>query len=91
MVLRLAFSVCTCTNPEILLLDEWIGGGDRVFLEKAEARLLQFIDRSKILVLATHSMELVRRLCNKSLLLENGQLKAFGSPDEVLALYMAHG
>ena len=51
MRLRLAFAVCTCFEPEILLMDEWLGIGDRSFVEKAKRRLEEFVDRAGILVL----------------------------------------
>ena len=87
MRLRLAFAVSTCINPEILLLDEWIAAGDAHFLEKAEQRMNSVIDRSRILVIASHSQDLIKRLCNKGVLLDAGQVKACGPIGEVLQAY----
>jgi len=89
MLLRLAFAVSTCVVPDILLLDEWIGAGDARFLDKAQERLQGLIERSGILVLASHSEDIIRRLCNRAFLLEGGRLIASGTPEEVFALYNA--
>ena len=87
MMLRLAFAVSTCINPEILLLDEWSTAGDAHFLEKAEHRMNSVVGRSSILVIASHSADLIKRLCNKAAFLGEGRLKAFGPVDDVLAAY----
>jgi ABC-type polysaccharide/polyol phosphate transport system ATPase subunit len=87
MQARLAFAMATCIEPEILLLDEGIGAGDASFLEKANERLDQFIKKAGILVLASHSVDLVRRLCNRALLMEHGRLLWGGGIEEGLALY----
>ena len=87
MQARLAFAMATCIEPEILLLDEGIGAGDASFLEKANERLDQFIKKAGILVLASHSVDLVRRLCNRALLMEHGRLVWGGGIEEGLALY----
>ena len=87
MMLRLAFAISTCIKPEILLLDEWIGAGDAHFMDKAERRMNSVIDSASILVIASHSGELIKRLCNKALFLEGGCLRAFGPVDEVLTTY----
>ncbi|HUJ76246.1 MAG TPA: ABC transporter ATP-binding protein [bacterium] len=82
MMLRLAFSVSTCVVPEILLLDEWIGVSDPTFLQKAERRMDEFVSRSSILVLASHSGPLIQRVCNKVVQLEQGEIKAMGPPEQ---------
>ena len=89
MRLRLAFAVSTCIRPEILLMDEWIGVGDAHFLEKAEARMHDFVDRSSILVIASHSDALIKRLCSKVVLLDHGEVKAIGLVAEILDQYNA--
>jgi ABC-type polysaccharide/polyol phosphate transport system ATPase subunit len=89
MFARLAFAISTSIDPEILLLDEGIGAGDDVFLEKAKQRLDALINRARILVLASHSDLLIRKLCNRAILMENGQVDASGSTDEMLERY--HG
>jgi ABC-2 type transport system ATP-binding protein len=89
MQARLAFAMATCIEPDILLLDEGIGAGDADFFVKANERLDQFIKKAGILVLASHSVELVRKLCNKAVLMEHGRLVHSGSVNEVLDVYGA--
>jgi ABC-type polysaccharide/polyol phosphate transport system ATPase subunit len=89
MMVRLGFAVSTCIHPEILLMDEWLSAGDARFLDKAQRRMEQFVDRSSILVLASHSQELLRKWCNRGLLLQQGRVVSFGPIDEVIATYMA--
>ena len=90
MILRLSFSIATCLEPQILLMDEGIGTGDMEFTEKAQVRLESFYNKLDILVMASHSDDLIRRLCNKVLLLENGKIKAYGGVEEVLSIYHDH-
>src|ERR1700736_617505 len=87
MQARLSFAVSTCIDPEILLLDEGIGAGDAAFLEKAKHRLDAFVARAGILVLASHAETLVRRLCTRAILLDQGSVVAAGPIDEVLTRY----
>lgn len=87
MHLRLAFAVSTIMRPEILLMDEWLSVGDEGFQKKAEHRLNELVQATNILVLATHSRELIERTCNRVFWLEHGQLKMDGTPEEVLPLY----
>ena len=87
MHLRLAFSVSTVIQPEILLMDEWLSVGDEGFKQKAEARLTEIVESTKILVIASHSRDLVLKTCNRVLWLEHGLIKMDGEPDEVCAAY----
>jgi ABC-type polysaccharide/polyol phosphate transport system ATPase subunit len=89
MAMRLAFAVSTCIHPDILLMDEWLSVGDASFVEKAEKRLSHLVDSSSILVLASHAADLIRRTCNKAVLLERGKVIGFGGIEEVLAVYQA--
>ena len=87
MQFRLAFAVSTIVRPEILLMDEWLSVGDESFKVKASERLTTVVDTSKILVLASHSRELLEKVTNKVLWLEHGEVKMFGSSTEVLSEY----
>ena len=87
MQLRLAFAVATCIKPDILLMDELIEVGDAAFLKRAQARLSDFISQSSILVLASHSNETIKRLCNKVVLLEKGCVQYFGPVEEGFEKY----
>ena len=87
MLLRLAFAVSTCIEPEILLMDEWIGVGDASFVEKAERRLESLVDRAGILVLASHNLALLERVCTTGILLDAGRVRAIGPIGEMLGEY----
>lgn len=88
MNLRLAFGLATAIVPEILLIDEVVGVGDARFLEKAQNRLNKLILESKILVLSSHSNEIIKKFCNKVLWLENGNIRYIGSNvEETLEIY----
>lgn len=84
MQTRLAFAVSTSVDPEILLLDEGIGAGDASFMERANARLRSFVERSGILVLASHDDGLIARLCRRAVRLEHGRIVDDGPLDEVM-------
>jgi len=77
MAARLAFSVATTLEPEILLMDEWIGAGDPAFQAKAKARMQDIASRAGIIVLASHNHGLLKQTCNKVLVLERGRVKEF--------------
>ena len=87
MHMRLTFAVSTMISPDILLMDEWLSVGDQSFQEKAENRLNRLIERTNILVIATHSRRLIERCCTRVLWLEHGRLKMDGSPEQVCPLY----
>jgi lipopolysaccharide transport system ATP-binding protein len=76
MQMRLAFSISTLAQPEILLMDEWLTVGDADFQEKAQHRLQEIVNKSSILVIATHSPELVAKVCNRTIRLDRGALIA---------------
>lgn len=87
MMLRLSFAVATCFDPEILLMDEWILAGDAHFKAKAETRIRRFVERTSLLVLSSHDLELCRHWCRNALWLDGGGVRAFGPIDDVLASY----
>src|SRR5215469_4636274 len=85
MMVRLAFAVSTCIRPEILILDEWLAAGDAQFLAKAQQRMEEFVEHSSILVLASHSFELIEQWCSRVVYLRNGLVEVMGPVDEVVA------
>src|SRR5262245_26420844 len=88
MLLRLAFAVTTAVVPEVLIMDELIGAGDAAFVVKATARLNQMISSSRILVIASHDVETIRRLCTKAALMQTGRIVRIGPVEEVISAYM---
>jgi lipopolysaccharide transport system ATP-binding protein len=87
MHLRLAFAVSTVVRPEILLMDEWLSVGDAGFRQKAEHRLRNLVSETKILVIATHSRDLVETVCNRAIWLEHGKVKMDDKTSDVLPKY----
>jgi len=91
MAMRVIFSAATMYNPDILLMDEWLGVGDMDFREKSAVRMQELVDRSGIIVLATHHQKLSRDLCNKGLYIRKGRIEMFGTVDEAWDAYIADG
>lgn len=89
MTTRLGFSIATTVEPEILLIDEGIGAGDARFAELATARMKELIGQTSILVLASHSDELIEAVCNKAALMRAGHIITVGAVREVLSQYHA--
>ena len=87
MKLRLAFAITTRIEPDVLLMDEWLGVGDKEFVESAGKKLNELIDNSSILVLATHNLVLVQQLCNKALLMSRGQVVDYGPVEKMVNIY----
>jgi ABC-type polysaccharide/polyol phosphate transport system ATPase subunit len=87
MFLRLAFAISTSVEPEIMIMDEMIGGGDRDFLEKAQRRVRDLAERTKILVIASHNTEILKAFCTQALWMERGQIRQFGPIEDVLNNY----
>ena len=87
MMLRLAFTVCTSIEPDILLMDEWIGVGDAAFVEKAERQIEKFVGRVGILVLTSHNPNLLARVCATGVHLDAGRVKAYGPVGDLLKAY----
>jgi ABC-type polysaccharide/polyol phosphate transport system ATPase subunit len=87
MMTRLTFAVATCFAPEILLMDEWIMAGDAGFITKAEHRIQRFVEKASIMVLASHSLEICRRFCNRGVWMETGQVRGAGPIDEIIDQY----
>ena len=84
MAMRLSFATATAINPEILLLDEWIGAGDSIFRQKAEKRLDGMVRKANGFVLASHNTAIVKRYCQKAIWLHEGECKLIGNVDYVI-------
>ena len=84
---RLAFAISTAIYPDILIIDEGLGAGDKNFYEKARRRFENFSQNSKILVFASHDDDLLEKFCNKSIVMSHGQIEFSGSVQEGLSYY----
>lgn len=89
MQARLAFGISTAIFPDILLLDEVVGAGDARFINKAKERMDVLVKKANILVLASHSTEILQQFCNKVLWLDHGRIRGFGSAEDVLHEYLS--
>lgn len=87
MQVRLAFAVATSLDPDILLLDEVLGAGDAVFMIKARRRIEQLMNKASLLVLASHSNDIIRQFCNKAVLLKSGRIEEYGAVETTIAAY----
>ncbi|MEO4000992.1 ABC transporter ATP-binding protein [Mesorhizobium sp. CAU 1732] len=83
---RLAFAIATGFDPEIIIMDEWLSAGDRSFREKAESRMSAFVDQADILVMASHSDPLLKKVCNRAIILDAGHIVFDGPVDEAIEL-----
>lgn len=84
---RLGFSIATVVEPEILVLDEVLSVGDAKFRQKSERKIQSMFDKGVTVLFVSHSIDQVKRLCNKAILLDHGKLIASGPTEEVAAIY----
>lgn len=87
---RLAFSIASLVNPDILILDEVLSVGDGAFKKKSEAKMKEIIAGGATTILVSHSLEQVREMCNKVLWLDKGEQVAFGGTREICDKYQLH-
>lgn len=87
MYMRLAFSVATEVNPDILVIDEILAVGDMAFQQKCFDRLKSFRRAGKTILFVTHTLDQVRENCDRAILLNKGRMVVDGKPDEVIRLY----
>lgn len=85
--MRLGFAISTCVQHDIILMDEWVGAGDADFMAKAKERMRSRVGGSKIVVLASHSVGLLRDICNKGLVIDRGRLLYQGDIVSALKSY----
>lgn len=85
--MRLGFAISTSVQHDIMLLDEWFGAGDSRFVRKARERLVDRVEGSRIVVVASHNTYLTKKLCNRGMVIEQGQIVFFGSISDALGEY----
>ncbi len=89
MLMRLAFSVATVVNPEILIVDEILSVGDSKFQNKSRARMNELMGGGTTVFFVSHDIRQIKEMCNKVVWLNHGELKMFGSVNEVCSAYEA--
>ncbi|MAT42502.1 MAG: hypothetical protein CL609_09190 [Anaerolineaceae bacterium] len=87
MYSRLIFSIASMTNPDILIVDEVFAAGDARFVQKAMNRTLELFDKSKAVLFVSHSLSQVEQICNRVLVLNQGQIVNDGLPSEMIQYY----
>ena len=89
MLARLAFSISTLVEPEVLIVDEILSVGDAAFQKKSREKMQSMIDGGTTVLFVSHSIDNVREICNKVLWLDHGRSVLLGSTQEVCDKYMA--
>ena len=89
--MRLAFSIATVVNPDILIVDEILAVGDAQFQEKSKARMLELMGGGTTVLFVSHSIDQIREMCDRVLWLEQGKVKMIGEPQAVCDAYENKG
>jgi ABC-type polysaccharide/polyol phosphate transport system ATPase subunit len=89
MMVRLAFSISTAIEPEILLVDEVLSVGDLAFQNKARERMREMMARAHLMVMVTHDLEALANTCNRAVWMDHGRAVLVGPCEEVVAAYKA--
>jgi ABC-type polysaccharide/polyol phosphate transport system ATPase subunit len=90
MLVRLAFSIATAIEPEILLVDEVLSVGDMSFQEKARQRMRDMMVKARLIVMVSHDLDTLSRLCEQGIWMDHGQVKQVGPIADVIAAYINH-
>lgn len=87
MVARLGFAIATITKPDILIVDEILSVGDYLFQQKCEKRINEMMANGTTVIIVSHTLEQIKRLCNKVVWLEKGKVKMIGDTESVCDCY----
>lgn len=87
MLMRLAFSIATAVNPNILIVDEVLAVGDQAFQHKSRARMMEMMKGGTTVLLVSHSSSQIRELCNRAVWLDKGKMVMFGNVEQVCDAY----
>lgn len=85
---RLMFAICTAVRGDILIMDEWLSAGDADFVDKAQTRLRNMLEQTRIVVLSSHSLDIIRKMCNVACWMEQGRIVMIGDVEEVIPAYL---
>src|SRR3954466_11029209 len=89
MYVRLAFAVAAHLEPEILIIDEVLAVGDAEFQKRCLTRISEVVSDGRTVLFVSHNAHIVRRLCRRAILLEQGEMVADGTADDVIRTYLA--
>jgi ABC-type polysaccharide/polyol phosphate transport system ATPase subunit len=84
---KLGFSIATSINPDILILDEVLGVGDRAFKKKSSAKMMDMINDGKTVIMVSHSIGQIKKICDRVIWLHKGKIKDMGDPERVCKEY----
>ena len=87
MCLRLGFSIATAKTPDILIMDEMFAGGDSEFIKKASNKLLEIINSANIIILVSHDLNIIKKFCNKVIIMDKGKVLKTGPVNEMIKYY----
>jgi ABC-type polysaccharide/polyol phosphate transport system ATPase subunit len=87
MLVRLAFAIATAIEPEILLVDEVLGAGDASFQDKARKRMNQMMDQAELIVVVSHDLEALVRVCEHGVWMDHGRVRMVGDIEDVIHAY----
>lgn len=87
MMMRLAFSIATVVNPEILIVDEILAVGDDAFQQKSRMRMMELMSGGTTVLFVSHNLEQIREMCTKVIWLDKGSIKAIGNTQEICDSY----
>lgn len=87
MLARLAFSIASVINPEVLIVDEILSVGDAAFQEKSRKRMMELMGGGTTVLFVSHSLDQIREMCNRVVWLDHGKVKAFGATEEICDAY----
>lgn len=90
MSVRLAFSIATSIEPEILLVDEVLSAGDISFQDKARRRMREMMSKARIIVMVSHELTSIAQLCERVIWLDHGTVRATGPAAQIIASYQQH-
>ncbi|MBN1827454.1 MAG: ABC transporter ATP-binding protein [Candidatus Eisenbacteria bacterium] len=90
MYMRLAFSIAVHVDPDVLLMDEILSVGDESFVRKCRRKIQDFRDKRKTMLIVSHDLAAVERVCDHALLFEHGRIVERGEPAEVIRRYRSH-
>lgn len=88
MKAKLGFSIMVHQEPDIMIIDEGLAVGDKTFVDKSKKKMFEFREQGKTILLVSHSMGTIKEWCDKVIWLNYGEVKAYGTPDEVIPQYV---
>ena len=87
MVARIGFAIATITDPDILIVDEILSVGDFLFQQKCEQRINELMKKGTTILIVSHSIDQIKRLCNRVMWLKSGQVVKIGETQEICNEY----